>query len=120
MFRAFYIALIIAYAVMFVAYFFKYEISYRMVKVRPEIVMQRSLTQEEYKELKRAEIIRHRINFFMLLSSIIIAVVSAIFWYFNLFSPPAVVKIVFIISGLWAIILMVVNGIHFIPNPPIR
>lgn len=120
MIRAFYIVLIVAYAIMFVSYFMKYEISYRIVKVRPEIVEQRSLTYEEYKGLKKAEIIRNRINFFMLLSSIIIAGVSAIVWYFNLFNPLIVIKIVFIISGLWAIILMIVNGIHFIPNPPIR
>ena len=86
MLRTIYIFLIALYLMMFAAYFLKYEISYRIMKVRPEIVEERSLTYEEHKNLKKATEIRYRINLWMLISSVIICVVSAGAWYFNFFT----------------------------------
>jgi hypothetical protein len=114
-----YIVLIIAYAIIIVTFFAKFEISYRMVGVRPELVQQRTLTLEENTLLNKAEVIRHTISFLLLSFSVIMAIISAIIWYFHLYKPLIIPKLVLGISILWALLLIIVNGIHFVPTAPV-
>jgi hypothetical protein len=53
-----YLILSVSYIVVVAIFFLRFEISYRIVNARPEIVQMRDLTYEEYKGLQGAEKIR--------------------------------------------------------------
>lgn len=120
MLKFIYFVALFSYVVVLGTYLMKFEVSYRIVKVRPEIIETRSLSFQEYKALKRAETIRKAIINLTLIGSIVIALFSGILWYFKLFTPLIVPIIVVIISTLFALVLVIVNSIHFIPHSPIR
>jgi|GEM_PF-6224514 hypothetical protein len=118
--RYIYLILIISYAIIFVAYCFKFEISYRIVQVRPEMVEKRSLSFDEYNRLNEADLIRRQVTLLLLMASAVVMVISITIWYFQLFKPTLLPKIVMVFSGLCALILAILNNIHFIPHAPIR
>ena len=115
-----YILAIILYLLIILTFIFKFEISYRIVKVRPELVEVRSLTFTEYKSLQKAEQIRFQIFDLTLISSIVFAVFSAAVFYSKKFKPLLFPRIFLWLSAVLAILLFLVNQIHFIPHAPIR
>ncbi len=115
-----YLILTISYLIAVCIYFLRFEISYRIVDARPEIVKVRDLTPKEYKGLERAEKIRKTISRTLLYFSICVAIISAAIWYFKPYPISVYIKIMFFLSLFWALLLIVVNGIKFIPTPPIR
>lgn len=120
MVRAVYIILMIIYAASLVAYFSRYEISYRLLDVNPGIVNQRSLTYEEYYRLKDAESMMRRISSCVMWASIAFFFVSVAVSRIDAGLPASVPKFLMFVSGSMAIVLILVEGIHFIPTSPIR
>lgn len=114
-----YLGLTISYLIIVCIYFLRFEVSYRIVDARPEIIQVRDLTKAEFRGLKRAEKIRETISRIFLYFSICMATISAALWYFKPY-PVLIFIIIFFLSLFWALILIVVNGIKFIPTPPIR
>jgi hypothetical protein len=110
----------VLYILTIVAHLFSFEISYRIVKVRPEIVKVRDLTYAEHKGLERAQRIRNNIGRALLYFSLVITIISGLIWYFKPYEPTTFVKVLFFVGLFWTILLKIVQGIHFIPLPPIR
>lgn len=117
--KAFYITVVILYLLLHIIYFLRFEISYRIVKVRPELVEIRSLTDGERRELDKAYDIRVTISNIFLYSSIFVAIVSILVKRQKLFDYNLFVKIIIAISVGWSILLLLVGGIHFIPTGPL-
>ena len=120
MFRTLYVILVILYALIFASFFFKKNLSYRIVGIKSEIVNgNRDLTLEEYEKVKKASKVNHYIYMVVLSFSFIMAIVSSAFLYFDLFVPSIIPKIILAISSFWFIVLVILNAIHFIPSSPI-
>jgi hypothetical protein len=77
-------------------------------------------TNEERESVEKAYRIREAISATLLYSSVILALCSYIALRVGWMTPRSIVKSVFIISAIVAIVLILINGIHFIPGPPIR
>ena len=118
--KVIYIVVLFLYTIIGIVYLSRAEVSYRVVKVRPELVEERSLTQDEVAALDRAYIIRRTISTIFICCSIVIALFSFILLRYNLFTPVLLLKIVMWVSFLSALVLIIANGVHFIPGPPIR
>jgi len=117
--KIFYVISILIYVIIGAMYCSKFEISYQIVKVRPELVEVRSLTQDEVKALHRAYTIRSMISIAFTWASILIALFSFILLKYNLFTPVLLLKIVLVISLSAALVLIITNGINFIPTGPL-
>lgn len=115
-----YLCLAITYITLIVIHLLSFEISYRIVGVRPGLLKERSLTFEEHKNLERAQKIRNNISRGLLYFSVLIAITSAALWYFKPYPVGTFIKIMFFLSLFWVLLLIVVSGIKFIPTPPIR
>lgn len=115
-----YIALIVLYIGMIAVWCMRYPISYKIVGVKPDLIEERSLTHQEYKELEKATKIRQWCSKVFLYSSLFVFIISILFLRNHWFEPAIIVKVVMIVAGIIALILILVNGIHFIPGPPIR
>lgn len=85
-----------------------------------ELVVDHDFTEAEREDVKKAYDIRQTISNLLLYSSIVLSVGSYIALRNHWFEPRAIVKAALYISGAIAVILILVNGIHFIPGPPIR
>lgn len=120
MVKLIYIIGIVLYAIVGVVYFSRSEISYRIVKVSPELVEERSLTQDEVAALDRAYIIKRSIIALFICASLILGIVSFVLLRNHLFTPVLLLKIVIWVSLLSALILILGNEVSFIPGPPIR
>ncbi len=118
--KHFYIALVVFYFLNLAAFFLRFEISYLLCHVSPDVVNHRSLSFDEYKDLQQAYTIRLWIGNLTLIHSIVTLFVSAIVSRRSLFSPAFVPKAVMIVSGIFVIGLLLVRMVHFIPHAPIR
>ena len=98
----------------------RYSISYKIVGIKPDLIEERSLTHQEYKGLQKATKIRQWCSKIFLYSSLIMFALSILFLLNHWFEPSIIVKAVIIVAGIIALILILVNGISFIPHPPIR
>lgn len=119
-FKIAYLCLAIGYIILIIVHLLSFEISYRIVGVRPQLLKERSLTFDEHKALERAQKIRNNISRGLLYFSIVIAIISAALWYFKPYPVGIFIKVMFFLGLFWALLLFVVNGIKFIPTPPIR
>src|SRR5215831_14740703 len=115
-----YIALIVIYIGIITLWSVRYPLSYRIVGIKPDIIEERSLTFQEYLAEGRTVEIRQWSSNILLYASVAILITSIILLRKKWFNPLVVVKIVVIVAGIIALILILVNGIHFIPGPPIR
>jgi len=115
-----YILFIVIYCLCIIAYFCRYEISYRVINVTPQTIEQRDLTYQEHKALKKAISIRQKISSATLMFSAIVAVFSLLIWLIKPFYPIGLAKIIFFISFIVMLFLFIVNGVRFIPTAPIR
>ncbi len=108
------------YVGMVVGWCYRFPISYKIVGGDPDLIENRDVTLVERDAIKKAYRIRLTISNILLYSSVLLSVGSYIILRNHLFEPSTVVKVIMVISGLIAIILILVNGIHFIPGSPIR
>ena len=115
-----YIAIIVLYIGVIAAWCMRYPLSYKTVGVKPDLIEERSLTHQEYKALERAVKIRQWCSGILLYTSLLVFITSVFFLRNQWFEPVTIVKVVMITAGIIALILILVNGIHFIPGPPIR
>lgn len=118
--KIFYLLISVAYLLTIAIYFLRFEISYRFVNARPEILKERSLTFEEHKGLEKAQKIRNNISTAFLWFSLFVAITSGLIWYFKPIDLTIFLKAVFFMSIFWTLLLKIAQGIHFIPTPPIR
>lgn len=119
-FKTAYIILTIIYFLVIAIYLIRYEVSYRIVNARPEIVKVRDLTNKEYIGLEKAQRIRNNISKFLFYFSLFTSLVSAALWYFKPFDITTYLKSIFFISLIITVILFLIDGIKFIPTAPIR
>jgi hypothetical protein len=98
----------------------RYSISYKIVGVKPDLIEERSLTHQEYKALEKATAIRKWSSKIFLYSSLFVVGISILFLRNHWFEPIVIVKVVMVVAGLITLLLILVNGISFIPGPPIR
>lgn len=115
-----YIALIALYIGMIAVWCMRYPISYKIVGVKPDLIEERSLTHQEYKGLEKATKIRQWCSKVFLYGSLLMFVISILFLRNHWYEPAIILKMVMIVTGIIALTLILVNGIHFIPGPPIR
>jgi hypothetical protein len=115
-----YIVIIVLYIGVIAAWCMRYPLSYRTVGVKPDLIEERSLTHQEYKALERAVKIRQWCSKMLLYASLLVFVTSIFFLRNQWFEPVTIVKVIMIAAGIIALLLIIVNGIHFIPGPPIR
>lgn len=78
------------------------------------------LQSKNEKASKKANYIRRIVSNTLMLSSVLVSVCSYIGLRKTWIRNKAIVKIVMYVSGFIAIALMLVNGLHFVPEPPIR
>ena len=120
MIKIIYITVVVLYLLFFVVFLFKSDITYTICKVNPNLIKIRSLTNEEFYDLEAAQKIIRTIPVWFMITSFVVAFISGLFLYFDLVEMKQVVKFVFKFSLIVAIILFIINGINFIPMPPIR
>lgn len=115
-----YLILVFLYAGIIAAWFARYPISYRIIGVNPDVVEERSLTTTEEDALQDAVKIRQLISQVFFYASVVILVISFIIHRNQWFGPAWLLKIMMIISALFALMIWLAKNIHFIPGPPIR
>lgn len=115
-----YIVIIVLYIGVIAAWCMRYPLSYRTVGVKPDLIEERSLTHKEYKALERAVKIRQWCSKMLLYASLLVFLTSIFFLRNQWFEPVTIVKVIMIAAGIIALLLIIVNSIHFIPGPPIR
>lgn len=115
-----YIVIIVLYIGVIAAWCMRYPLSYRTVGVKPDLIEERSLTHQEYKAIERAVKIRQWCSKMLLYASLLVFVTSIFFLRNQWFEPVTIVKVIMIAAGIIALLLIIVNGIHFIPGTPIR
>jgi hypothetical protein len=112
--------LMVTYALIMIAWGFRFPISYRITHgTYGDLVLDHNFTRQEMDSLEKAYHIRLVISKVLLYSSVLMFIVSWIIHQRRLFEPRILVKIIMIISGLIACVLILVNGINFIPGPPL-
>lgn len=114
-----YITILLLYIITGIAFFLKAEISYRIVKIRPELVEIRSLTYAEYEALNSTDVIKSVISKTFMYSSIFVFLISAVLLRYKLFNPILLVKIVSGISLFISVLLVLIDSINFIPTGPL-
>ena len=115
-----FIVIVILYVGVIAAWCMRYPLSYKIVAVKPDLIEERSLTHQEYKALEKAVKIRQWCSKILFYTSLFVFITSVLFLRNQWFEPVSIVKAVMITAGIIALILILVNGIHFIPGPPIR
>lgn len=118
--KTIYILILTTYVTIFGVYMYRFEISYSIGGVKPDIIEERSLNYNEYQSLKESVSIREKISFFFFVSTFIVCSVSALLWLKKIFKPVTIPKIVFYVTLLFTLLLILVRGINFIPTGPIR
>jgi hypothetical protein len=112
---------IASYVALITVWCCKFPISYKLTNgTYHKLVLDHDFTKQELKGIEKAYRIRVIISKVLLYSSIFAWVVSYICFQKKWIRNNALVKIVMYVSAIIAIVLMLVNGIHFIPGPPIR
>ena len=115
-----YIVVIISYLFIIGIWCYRYLISYRRTTgIDPDLITH-NLTDQERENINKAYRIRKTISNILLYSSVVLSVGSYIILRNHWIDSRGIVKTAMVISGFIAIILILVNGIHFIPGPPIR
>ena len=120
MVRYTYIVLVVLYIGVIGAWCMRYPLSHKIVGVQPNLIEERSLTHQEYKALEKVVTIRQWCSKILLYTSLVTFIISVFFLRKHWFEPVIVVKVVMIVAAIIALILILVSGIHFIAEPPIR
>ena len=113
--------ILMLYVVIIGIWFFRFPISYKLTNGSyHDLVVDHDFTEKEREGLDKAYQIRQTISNVLIFSSILVSASCYISVCTKWFKPTTILKIVMFISGFIAILLTPVNGIHFIPGPPIR
>ena len=113
--------ILILYVGMIGIWCFRFPISYKITNgSNHDLVVDHDFTEREREGLEKAYQIRKILSNVLTFSSILVSVGSYISLRTKWIRTKTVLKIVMYISGFIAIVLILVNGIHFIPGPPIR
>jgi hypothetical protein len=116
-----YIIFIILYIGIISGWCYRFPISYKLTNGSyNDLVVDHDFKETERDGIKKAYQIRQTISNILLYCSVMLSVSSYIIFRNHSIDPRIVAKIIMITSGLIAIILILVNGIHFIPGPLIR
>ena len=100
---------------------YRFPISYRLTNgSNHDLVVDHDFTEQEREGVEKANYIRRIVSNTLMLSSVLVSVGSYIGLRKKWIRNEAIVKIVMYVSGFIAIALMLVNGLHFVPGPPIR
>src|SRR5215471_4103174 len=106
-----YIVFVVLYLLIIVIWCYRYPISYKMTTgIDPKLIT-RDLTKDEYDGIEKAFYLRRWMSSILLYSSFFMTLSSYGILRTNLIMP----KTIMILSAIAAIILVIVNGIHFIP-----
>jgi hypothetical protein len=121
MLKVLYIIIILIYVAIIGLWCYRFPISYKMTNgTYHDLVVDHDFTEAERDGVEKAYRIRQNISNILFFSSVVLSVISFTFLRNQWFQPVKIVKIVMIVAGIIALILILVNGIHFIPGPPIR
>ena len=110
---------LLLYLVIIAVWCYRFPISYKVVGGDPSLIENRDLTSKEYNRIDEAYRIRLKVSNLLLYSSLFVYMGSYILrrrWV----EERRLLKTSMYLSGLIAVILILVNGIHFISGPPIR
>lgn len=91
-----------------------------MVGGDPDLITNRDLTMKERDRIDEAYRIRSNISNLLIYSSIAVSIISLIVLSKGKVQPRIIVKVALYVSAFIAVFLILINGIHFIPEPPIR
>jgi hypothetical protein len=117
--KSLFVVLLTSYLIVTVIYFFRFELSYQIINVRPDLVEIRDLTNSERDSLDKAQNIRISISNIFLGFSIAVAILSFIMKKIKVYSSVRLINIIIAVGIFWSIILVLVKGIHFIPTGPL-
>ncbi len=121
MLKILFISIVFIYVVIIGMWCCRFPISYKLTNGSyHNLVVYHDFTKAEREGVEKAYRIRKNISNILLLSSILLSLLSYATLRSHLFEPANFVKAIMIVSGIIALILILVNGIHFIPGPPIR
>jgi hypothetical protein len=100
---------------------YRFPISYKLTNGSyHDLVVDHDFTQQEREGLEEAYRIRQIVSNVLLFSSILVSVGSYICLRSKWIRTKTMLKIIMYISGFIALVLILINGIHFMPGPPIR
>jgi hypothetical protein len=100
---------------------YRFPISYKLTNgSNHDLVVDHDFTEQEREGLGKAYHIRQVVSNILILSSILVSVGSYIILHTKHVRAKTGLKIVMYASGIIAVVFIMVNGIHFIPGPPIR
>jgi len=117
--KIFFPVLMIAYFLLNMIFFFRFDISYWIVKVRPELVEIRDLTYDERKSLDRAQNIRIQISETFMYSSLFVGVISFVVRRLKIYNSNHIINVIIVVSVVWSVLLILVKETHFIPTAPL-
>lgn len=121
MLKIVFIIILFLYAGVIGIWCYRFTISYRLTNgSNHDLVVHHDFTEAEREGVKKAYRIRQTISNTLLYSSIFLSAGSFIILRNHWVEPGGIVKVVMYISGFIAVVLILVNGIHFVPGPPIR
>ena len=121
MIKVIFIITVIIYSGVICIWIYKFPISYKLTNgTYHDIIVDHDFTKTEREEDERAFHIRQIISNIVQYSSIIICIGSYIILRKQWIKQTMILKVALYTSGFITILLMLINGIHFIPNPPIR
>lgn len=115
-----YIISIVLYVGIIGIWCYRFPISYKIVGGNPNLIENRDLTNEEYDRIKSSYFVRQKISNILVFCSVLLCIGSYIIKRNHWFEPVIIIKVVMIVAAIIALILILINGIHFIPGPPIR
>jgi hypothetical protein len=118
--RTLYIVIVIIYLAIIGAWCYRFPISYKATNgTYHDLVLDHNFTQEERNGLEKAYRIRVAISTTLMISSILISISSYVVLKKGWFQPAIYVKVITVIAAAIGLILILVNGIHFVPIGPI-
>ncbi|HMF70604.1 MAG TPA: hypothetical protein VK616_03975 [Flavitalea sp.] len=121
MLKIVFIIILLLYAGVIGTWSYRFIISYRLTNgSNHDLVVDHDFTAAEREGVKKAYRIRQKISNILLYSSVLLSVGSFVILRNNWIEPRVIIKVVMYISGLIAAVLILVNGIRFVPGPPIR
>jgi len=113
--------ILIMYVLILVTWWYRFPISYKLTNGSyVDLVVDHDFSEQEREVVERAYHIRQTISNVLIWSSVLLSVTANVYQRTSLSRKKAFVRGIMYISGILAIVLILVNGIHFIPGPPIR
>ena len=99
----------------------RFPLSFRMTNgTNHALVLDHDFSNAERAGEEQAYRIRQTLSAILLLSSVLVFGGTYILLRMRRLQPRRMAKVVMIVAGIISCLLILVNGIHFIPGPPIR